>query len=257
MSHQQRWQPYRAPARWMEVLITLLGLLGLGLGLTFYDQAFPSGAIDLRLSRDEIARRAQLYLQAQGFRADDYEFVLDFAEDDWASFYLQRALGVPGTNRRGRAENLPIWYWHARWFKPLQKEEFGVDRLPDGTLLNFSHTVLETAPGAKISQEQARALAGNFLAVDRRRQLAAIIAAQGNAVRAEQLYGAVEALFDTLAVPCPTIDRIEYDRSLAAVRAQLDEAIYTAACAAGRALTIEQAIESALADTGELIREQD
>ena len=89
----------------MEVLITLLGLLGLGLGLAFYDQACPSRAIDLRLSRDEIPRRAQAYLQAQGFRADDYEFVLDFAEDDWASFYLQRALGVPETNRRVRAEN--------------------------------------------------------------------------------------------------------------------------------------------------------
>ena len=98
MSHQQRWQPYRAPARWVEVLVTLLGLLGLGLGLAFYDQAFPSGAIDLRLARDEIARRAQAYLQAQGFRADHYEFALDFAEDDWASFYLQRALAllIPG-----------------------------------------------------------------------------------------------------------------------------------------------------------------
>jgi hypothetical protein len=69
--------------------------------------------------------------------------------------------------------------------------------------------------------------------------LAAIIAAQGKPMRAAQLFGAVESLVDTLAAPLPMIDRVEYDRNLAAVRAQLDEAIYTAACAAGRALTIE------------------
>ena len=86
--------------------------------------------------------------------------------------------------------------------------------------------------------------------------LAAINAAQGQSARAAQLFGAVESLADTLAVPFPRIDRIEYERNLAAVRARLDEAACAAAYIAGRGLTMEQAGETALTDTSAMIREQ-
>lgn len=48
-------------SRRLDILITLLGLLGLALFLAFYDGAFPSAAIDLELSRAEITQRAQAY----------------------------------------------------------------------------------------------------------------------------------------------------------------------------------------------------
>lgn len=51
----------------LDLLITLLGLLGLTSFLAFYDQAFPSAAIDLKFSRDEIAHRAHVYLEDQGY----------------------------------------------------------------------------------------------------------------------------------------------------------------------------------------------
>ena len=63
-----------------------------------------------RLPRDEIARRAQAYLQAQGYDVHDYEFALTFGEDWQASAYLQRTLGIPATNRLVRSECLLIWY---------------------------------------------------------------------------------------------------------------------------------------------------
>ena len=50
-----RTQPY---SRRLDILITILGLLGLVLFLALYDDAFPSAAIDLTFSRDEITRRA-------------------------------------------------------------------------------------------------------------------------------------------------------------------------------------------------------
>ncbi|MCI0474737.1 MAG: hypothetical protein L0Y55_00665, partial [Anaerolineales bacterium] len=71
---------------------------------------------------------------------------------------------------------------------------------------------------------------------------AAILAAQGEIRRAAQLFGAVETLFDTLAISCPTIDRIEYERNRDALRAQLDEAAWAEAHTIGRTLTLEQAI---------------
>ena len=42
------------------------------------------------------------------------------------------------------------------------------------------------------------------------------------------------------------IDRADYDRDVAAIRAQLDETTFAAAWAAGRALSLEQAIAEAL-----------
>ncbi|MEW5717170.1 MAG: tetratricopeptide repeat protein, partial [Chloroflexota bacterium] len=72
--------------------------------------------------------------------------------------------------------------------------------------------------------------------------IAAIIAAQGKVVQAARLFGAVQALMETLTAPFPVIDRSEYERNWAAVRAALDEATCATAYVAGRGMTIEQAI---------------
>jgi hypothetical protein len=154
-------------SRWLDLLITLLGLLGLALFLVFYDRAFPTAAIDLELSRAEIEQRAQDYLKAQGYEIEDYESALTFTGDSWASIYLQLALGIPETNRLIRETQVPVWYWRARWFQPLQKEEFLVYLAPDGQVVALAHTLLEDAPGAGLSQEQARTLARDYLRQDR------------------------------------------------------------------------------------------
>ena len=75
-----------------DVVLTIVGVLCLILFLAFYDQAFPSAALDLKLSRDEIARRAEAYLKAQGHDVSGYEFALDFDSAYWASLFLQRTL---------------------------------------------------------------------------------------------------------------------------------------------------------------------
>jgi len=163
---------HRAGSARADVMITVLGLAGLILFLALYDQAFPSAALDLRLSRAEIERRAWTYMQTQGNDLSGYEFALTFGQDGWASIYLQRALGVPETNRLIRAQQLPIWRWYGRWFKPLQKEEFSVTLTPAGDVIGFSHSILEDASGARLSQDEARALAQDYLTHDRRWALA-------------------------------------------------------------------------------------
>lgn len=151
----------------LDLFITLLGLAGIVLFLSLYDSAFPSAAIDLTLSRDEIARRAEAYIQAQGYDVEGYEFALTFDESGWASVYLQRTVGIPETNRLIRDEGVPIYYWRARWFKPLQKEEFSASLAPDGNVVAFSHSVPEDRPGAALEQEQARVLAEGYATGDR------------------------------------------------------------------------------------------
>jgi hypothetical protein len=92
LSSQARSAPGRRPiSRRTERFITLLGLLGLALFLVFYDSAFPSAAIDLALSRAEIAQRARAYLQDQGFEVGGYEFALAFSGDWWASYGSEKS----------------------------------------------------------------------------------------------------------------------------------------------------------------------
>ena len=128
-------------------------MLGLVLFLALYNEAFPDATIDLTLSRDQIAQRANDYLKSQGYDVSDYESVVDFNQNWWASIYLQRTLGVAETNRLVKAERLPIWTWNARWFKPQQQEEFSLELMPDGEVIGFSHTISETAPGAALDQD--------------------------------------------------------------------------------------------------------
>jgi membrane protease YdiL (CAAX protease family)/GNAT superfamily N-acetyltransferase len=150
-----------------EWLITLLGVLGLMLFIGFYDRAFPSAAIDLSLSRAEITERAEAYMTSLGYELNDYKYALTFGRGGWASLYLQRTLGIPETNRLIQETDLPVWYWRSRWFRPLQKEAYALYLDPQGEVVGLSHVVLEDAPGASLSQKEARVLAQTYLEDDR------------------------------------------------------------------------------------------
>ncbi len=148
---------------WLELLITLLGIIGVILFLSFYERALPSAAIDLKYSRAQISQRAETQLSQFGFSSAGYKFALSFNEDNMAAFYLQRTLGVEETNTRLASEKWPLHYWSARWYKPSEKEEFFMRFSPQGEFLGFAHVIAEDAPGAAISLEQAQVIAEKFL----------------------------------------------------------------------------------------------
>ena len=58
--------------------------------------------------------------------------------------------------------------------------------------------------------------------------------------------GAADALLGTIGSQLDLADRVEYERSVTAVRAQLGDQPFAAAQAEGRAMTMEQAIAYAL-----------
>jgi len=64
--------------------------------------------------------------------------------------------------------------------------------------------------------------------------------------RAAKLFGAGEALRDKAQSPMTDNERVEYERSVAQLRAMLREAEFNSLWAEGRAMTMEQAIQSAL-----------
>jgi len=70
--------------------------------------------------------------------------------------------------------------------------------------------------------------------------LAAVAGVQGHYKLAVQLFAASQALFTALGVRLDPADRAEYDRNLAAVRNQLDEATFCVAWIQGQRMTWEQ-----------------
>jgi tetratricopeptide (TPR) repeat protein len=74
----------------------------------------------------------------------------------------------------------------------------------------------------------------------------ALLAAPGDPESAGRLWGAAESLRESLGLPLPPNERPEYDRHRAIVREALGEEAFATAWAAGRAMTLEEAIRYAL-----------
>ena len=69
-----------------------------------------------------------------------------------------------------------------------------------------------------------------------------MVAAQGELAWAAQLWGAAEALRDAIGAPMPPVYHADYDRSVTASRAQLDEKTFAAAWAEGRTMSPEHTL---------------
>src|SRR5262249_44061013 len=76
--------------------------------------------------------------------------------------------------------------------------------------------------------------------------LAGLSTAQGELDRAARLFGAAEALRESLGAPLSPVERVEYDRHIALLRSQLPGDALASAWAAGRALPLDEAITFAL-----------
>jgi len=77
--------------------------------------------------------------------------------------------------------------------------------------------------------------------------MASIAAAERDLSRAAQLWGAADALRDKNGQPLPPHRRQRHAAAVAAVQAEMGHSQFAAATAAGRALSIEQAVDLALA----------
>jgi predicted ATPase/DNA-binding CsgD family transcriptional regulator len=77
--------------------------------------------------------------------------------------------------------------------------------------------------------------------------LAGVEVAEGEAERAARLLGAAEALRERCRSPLAPAERPDYEQTLAALHKALDERCLALAWSAGRAMTVEQVAEEALA----------
>ena len=78
--------------------------------------------------------------------------------------------------------------------------------------------------------------------------LAGVASERGQAARAARLCGAIEALLESIGTVLERAERARHDRTIAAARAQLGDATFSAMWGEGRAMPLEQTIAYALSE---------
>ena len=138
-----------------------LGIAGALFAHKFYFAAFPEAAVNFRVSRAEALGRARTFLAAAGDDVSGYQSTIVFDMDEDAKTYLEREAGLEQANQL-MADQVNVWAWDVRFFRPLQQEEYHVDVSPAGRVVGFSHTIEEARAGAKLERNAAQTIAEKF-----------------------------------------------------------------------------------------------
>lgn len=108
----------------------------------------------------------------------------------------------------------------------------------------YAHATVLAKEGLALHQEvDSRSGIAGCLTI-----LAMIAGAQCWPIHASRLYGAAEALNEAIGASMAPASRTEYDRNVTAARIQATEAEFAAAWAEGRAMPLQDAIATALAE---------
>jgi membrane protease YdiL (CAAX protease family) len=140
----------------------LAGLLGAGVAYKYFFQAFPEASVEFTISRPAALDQARQFASAQGAQLDGYQSSIIFDVDETAKTYLEREVGLKQAIQV-MTRDVHIWYWQARFFRPLQKEEFDVRVDPAGGVVGYAHKQEETAAGTRLERAAAQAVAESFL----------------------------------------------------------------------------------------------
>jgi hypothetical protein len=139
-----------------------LGLAGALFATKYFFVAFPEASVDFKVSRGQALEKARMFVTAQGQDISGYQSAIVFDLDENAKTYLERELGLKQANQM-MSQEISIWYWKVRFFRPQQQEEFRVNVSPAGRMTRYEHEIEEARPGDSLSRETALAKAETFL----------------------------------------------------------------------------------------------
>ena len=128
--------------------------------LHWFTRVFPEASIDFRYDRDSSQKIAEPLVAAE-VRGMKHTSVFD--GDDQAKIFLERTLGL-GRATPVMRKDVRLWWWHHRWFRPLQEEELAVDVAPTGEIVGYDDTIPEARALPSPDVAGARNIAEAFLA---------------------------------------------------------------------------------------------
>lgn len=193
------------------------------------------------LNRGEIARAQELFEQALELARcgdDSREVIFDLLQLGEAT----RIAGEYAASARWYQEGLQLAEeLDDKWGQVSALLWLGVVKRHQGELT-------QAALLGKQSLKTSIEIDSNSKLTDSLESLAALAQVQGNVRRAARLFGATDALRQAIQVPLENVDCADYEQSVTATRAQLDENTFAKAWAEGRAMSKEQAVAYALQD---------
>ncbi len=136
----------------------LICLVSLWIGTSYFYRAFPEASIDFRVDHLSSKPLAERLLASQGLDPSGYLHASAFQYDTQAKVFIERELGLEKANALMKNQ-VKLWRWGHRWFKPKQKEEFRAEISTSGEVASFSHVLPENAPGADLQADVARLVA--------------------------------------------------------------------------------------------------
>ena len=161
----------RRDIRFIAVCLLVIAA-GAAVTSVLFRRAFPEASIKFDVDRAGARVVAEKLLAERGRDVAGARFAGEFAVDETAKVYLERELGLEQAGKiYGREAK--IWKWRMRWFRSGVKEEEYVTVSPLGELIGFDSVQKEDAPGARLPEAEARAIALRFL--DSRRLPASVL----------------------------------------------------------------------------------
>lgn len=143
-------------------VLFLVALASLFFFLNFRTLAFPEHNITFDITREQAAEKSKEFVSKLGFNPEDFKETTVFSIDEQSKTYLEREVGVSETAQLA-ANDVDVWHFTSRFFKPLQKEEISVAFMPNGRLSGFSVELNEAEKGARLSKTLAGERAEAFL----------------------------------------------------------------------------------------------
>jgi membrane protease YdiL (CAAX protease family) len=133
-----------------------IALSSIAIVIRYFGSAFPQAAIDFQYDRNSSRPLAERLVRRLGIDTAPMKHAARFDGDDSARIFLERTLGLEAATRV-ETEDVHVWWWNHRWFRPLVEEEISVDVAPGGEIVAFTHTIPEerALPGALSNPPEA------------------------------------------------------------------------------------------------------
>ena len=139
-----------------------VSILCLFIVVRYFGSAFPEASIEFRYDRAASRQLAERLLAGQKLPYASMKHSAVFSANDIDRIFLERSLGLKKANDVMRNE-VRVWYWQHRWFRPLQEEEYAVAIAPTGQLVAFGRKLPEALPMPSVDAAGARSIAEAFL----------------------------------------------------------------------------------------------
>ncbi|MBP9091695.1 CPBP family intramembrane metalloprotease [bacterium] len=154
-------------------LLMVLALVGFGLYVKLDSRVFPSASIDLKYSREQIAKQSRDRAEICGYKTQSTIESTTFTFFNESKTFLEYELGLDEANRLMK-DKVPVWSWTTRYCKQNDLEQFRVWLSPTGKLLAFMHSFEDERAMPTIKHEEALARAQTFLEKEVNRPMAGL-----------------------------------------------------------------------------------